>query len=210
MARQISAGRRVPGRPRSAAIDRLILRAALELFVEQGIHGASIERIARRAGVAKTTIYRRWSGRDALLVQAIEVARNESAAGYSVEAVDAASPREFVKLLVGACEIAARPEIRRLVARLIGSMPDHPRLIELYRDTYYLPRRDALIRALRRVQDAGLLRQGADVETVADMVVGALVYRLLFASPEQGLDQQRATMLRLLYQAGFNLSDLGS
>jgi len=57
-------------------IDQAILRAALELFIEQGIVGASIERIAKRAGVAKTSVYRRWSSREALLAQAIEVARN--------------------------------------------------------------------------------------------------------------------------------------
>ena len=64
------------GRPRDPVVDQAILRAALELFVEHGIAGASIERIAKRAGVAKTSVYRRWSSREALLAQAIETARN--------------------------------------------------------------------------------------------------------------------------------------
>ncbi len=59
--RQAKAGR---GRPRDAAADKAILRAALELFIEHGIEGASFEQIARRAGVARTTVYRRWSGRE--------------------------------------------------------------------------------------------------------------------------------------------------
>ena len=63
-----------PGRPRNPVVDQAILRAALQLFIEHGVAGASIERIAKRAGVAKTSVYRRWSSREALLAQAIEAA----------------------------------------------------------------------------------------------------------------------------------------
>lgn len=51
------------GRPREAATDRAILQAALDLFIERGVEGASIEQIAKNAGVGKPTIYRRWSGK---------------------------------------------------------------------------------------------------------------------------------------------------
>ena len=60
------------GRPRDPDIDTAILRAAFELFVERGIDGASIEQIAKRAGVGKLTVYRRWSSKEELLAQAIE------------------------------------------------------------------------------------------------------------------------------------------
>jgi hypothetical protein len=46
------------GRPRDPSVDQAILRVALELFVEHGIAGASLEKIAKQAGVAKTSIYR--------------------------------------------------------------------------------------------------------------------------------------------------------
>ena len=111
------------GRPRDPSVDQAILRAALELFIEHGIAGASIEKIAKHAGVAKTSIYRRWTTREALIVQAIEVARN--ATGYTIDLLERTSPRDFVYLLVAACEVIARPEIRKLMARLIGSAPDY-------------------------------------------------------------------------------------
>src|SRR6516164_3392222 len=98
------------GRPRSPTVDQAIVQAALELFIEHGVAGASIEKIARRAGVAKTSIYRRWSSREALLAQAIEVARN--ATGFTVDLVERTSPQDFVKLLVEACEVVGKPEIR--------------------------------------------------------------------------------------------------
>ena len=95
------------GRPRDPLIDQAILRAALELFIEQGIAGATIEKIAQQAGVAKTSIYRRWTSREALLAQAIEMARN--ATGYTIDLLERTSPRDFLKLLIEACEVFAKP-----------------------------------------------------------------------------------------------------
>ena len=60
------------GRPREAATDRAILQAALDLFIERGVEGASIEQIAKNAGVGKPTIYRRWSGKEELIAAAME------------------------------------------------------------------------------------------------------------------------------------------
>ena len=197
--------RRATGRPRNPVVDQAILRAALELFIEHGIAGASIERIAKRAGVAKTSVYRRWSSREALLAQAIEVARN--ATGYTVDLVERTSPQDFVKLLVEACEVVGRPEIRKLMMRLIGSIPDYPKLIEVYRETYYLPRRQAFGRALERVQAAGLLAKNIDLEALADMIIGAVLYRLLMSSPgDNPAGELRGHMISLLRQAGFDVS----
>jgi AcrR family transcriptional regulator len=192
------------GRPRSQTVDQAILQAALELFVEHGVAGASIEKIARRAGVAKTSIYRRWSTREALLAQAIEVFRN--ATGYTTDLLDRTPPRDFVKLLIEACEVIARPEIRKLMARLVGSMPDYPMLIEVYRETYFLPRRLAFVRALQRVQAAGLLPRNMDLEILADMLSGALMYHLLMLpADENPVGEFRKQMVRLLRQAGFEI-----
>ena len=193
------------GRPRDPVVDQAILRAALELFIEQGIIGASIEKIAKRAGVAKTSVYRRWSSREALLAQAIEVARN--ATGYTVDLVDRTPPQDFVKLLIEACEVVGRPEIRKLMTRVIGSIPDYPKLIEVYRETYFLPRRQAFRRALERVQAAGLLANDVDLEALADMIIGAVMYRLIMPSPgDNPASELRGHMIRLLRQAGFDVS----
>jgi AcrR family transcriptional regulator len=195
------------GRPRNPVVDQAILRAALELFIEHGVAGASIERIAKRAGVAKTSVYRRWSSREALLAQAIEAARN--AIGYTVDLVDRTAPQDFVKLLVEACEVVGKPEIRTLMTRLIGSIPDYPKLIEVYRETYFLPRRQAFDRALERVQAAGLLAKDIDLEVLAEMIIGAVMYRLLMSSPgDNPLGELRDHMISLLRQAGFDVSSV--
>ena len=61
----------VPGRPRSEEADRAIIDAALDLFAESGAGGLCIEAVAARAGVGKSTIYRRWPGKEDLLVDAL-------------------------------------------------------------------------------------------------------------------------------------------
>ena len=192
------------GRPRSPLVDRAVMRGALELFIEHGVAGASIERIAKRAGVAKTSIYRRWPSREALLAQAIEDFRNTT--GFTIDLLDR-TPRDFAKLLISACEMIARPEIRKLVARLIGSFADHPKLLEVYLETYFLPRRSAFVRALERVQSAGLLTADVEVEPLADMLIGALVYRLLLSlRGESSVGELREYVRRLLRQIGFDVT----
>src|SRR5262245_29686489 len=64
-------GARRPGRPRSEEADRAILDAAVEELVERGLAGVSMESIAARAGVAKTTLYRRWKDKVALCLEAV-------------------------------------------------------------------------------------------------------------------------------------------
>ena len=59
------------GRPRSEDRDRAILDAALDLLVEQGFAGLSMEGIAARAGVGKATIYRRWKSKAEVVVEAL-------------------------------------------------------------------------------------------------------------------------------------------
>src|SRR5260221_12486896 len=58
------------GRPRSEQADRAIIDATLEMFAESGAEGLCIEKVAARAGVGKATIYRRWPGKEDLLLDA--------------------------------------------------------------------------------------------------------------------------------------------
>lgn len=70
-AKSREAGPRGPGRPRDAQKDEAILRAAQRLFLERGFEGASVDAIAEAAGVAKATVYARFTDKEALLKQSI-------------------------------------------------------------------------------------------------------------------------------------------
>ena len=59
------------GRPRDPACDAAILQATLDVFAEEGYAGVSIDRVAARAGVGKATIYRRYSSKAEMVVEAV-------------------------------------------------------------------------------------------------------------------------------------------
>jgi AcrR family transcriptional regulator len=60
-----------PGRPRDPACDAAILQATLDVFAEEGYAGVNIDGVAARAGVGKATIYRRYSSKAELVVEAV-------------------------------------------------------------------------------------------------------------------------------------------
>ena len=59
---------RRPGRPRSERAEQAILDATLEAIAERGVDGVGCEDVAARAGVGKATLYRRWPGKEDLLI----------------------------------------------------------------------------------------------------------------------------------------------
>ena len=61
------------GRPRRADADEAILAATLELLSEVGVAGLSMDLLARRAGVGKATIYRRWDSKEALILDTLRM-----------------------------------------------------------------------------------------------------------------------------------------
>src|SRR6185369_6508798 len=67
-------GERPLGRPRRAAIDAAIVRAAVELMTEGGVEATTLTAVARRAGVARATVYLRWPTRSALIGAAARAA----------------------------------------------------------------------------------------------------------------------------------------
>jgi AcrR family transcriptional regulator len=171
--------RRGRGRPRDAGADRAILKAALELFIERGVEGTSIEQIAKRAGVGKLTVYRRWSSKDELLSQAIESAR-EQVPDAPPEDLSAAPLADLVnQALPAQVDMMADPKFAGMIAQIFGSRATHPTLMKTYWEHYIDPRRRAVHVLLRRAQAEGQLDPEADLDVVIDMMVGALIYRML-------------------------------
>jgi len=191
-----------PGRPRSPAADGAILSAALELFVEHGIDGASIDQIAKRARVARTTLYRRWSSKEALIAQAIAVGRG------TLEQQAATNRPGLTNLggrLVDAfVETVTAPNYRKIVARLVGSLPRYPDLMSVYWHTYLAPRREILVQLLERGRAEGLIRQESDAEILLDLIGGAMMYHLLIPPGQRTSTEMRAYLLRVLRELGLS------
>jgi AcrR family transcriptional regulator len=189
-----------PGRPRSPATDQAILRAALELFIQYGIDGVNVERIAASAGVARTTVYRRWSSKEALLAQAIAAARgaaDEQAAEEGGELTALAQ-----RLITALAEMVTAPEYRTLVARLIGSLPSSPELLATYWDAYMAPRREWVGQILRQQQEQGYIRGDADPEMLLDLISGAIVYQVLIRPGTRTVTEMHDYLHRVLRELG--------
>jgi len=165
-------GQRRPGRPRSERADRAIIDAALSVFAESGTEGLCIERVAARAGVGKSTIYRRWPGKEDLLLDAIGALQNPlpEPAGESV--------REDLVTILGAMrDSVADPRRAREFALLLGEGAKYPRLMARYVETMLEPRREVIRSVLRRGVAAGELRPDADIEVALFMLTGAVLAR---------------------------------
>jgi AcrR family transcriptional regulator len=154
----VQSGRR-PGRPRSEQAEHAIIDAALELFAESGVAGVCVEAVAARAGVGKATIYRRWPGREDLLIAALASLKSPlpSPRGESVR-------DDLVTLLEVMLRDAADPRHLQQYALLLGEGQKYPRLMTRYKETVLEPRREVLRSVLRRGIATGELRADADVE----------------------------------------------
>ncbi len=171
-ASQVSRRRR-PGRPRSERADQAIMAAALELFASHGPDGLAIEQVAALAGVGKATVYRRWPGKEDLLLEAL---------GTLSAPLPAPQGRSVRADLVALCEAiwteTADPRQARLLALLQGEGNEYPRLLARYIETVLRPRREAVRSVLRRGVATGELREDTDVDAAALLLIGAMLARL--------------------------------
>lgn len=198
---ETAGGKRGRGRPRDVAVDDAILRAALELFIERGVEGTSIEQVARSAGVGKLTVYRRWSTKEELIAQALEV-EFRPGEWTADPSWDEAELTGFLERAAGALsEYMATPRYQALIARVLGLSRSHPRLMRVYWDRFAAPRRTATRALLERAVANGRLPRDTDVDVVMDMIVGSVIYRLL--QPDQPTAEElRRYQLAVFRQAG--------
>ena len=164
-------GRRA-GRPRSEQAEHAIIDAALDLFAESGPEGLCIEKVAARAGVGKATIYRRWPGKEDLLLAAL------AALKAPLPEPKGESVRDDLAALLDAIRSeSVDPRRVRQFALLLGEGAQYPRLLERYVETVVEPRRDVVRAVLRRGIATGELREGVNVEAAVDMLTGAVLAR---------------------------------
>ncbi len=152
--------------------ERAIIDAALELFAESGADGLCIEKVAAKAGVGKATIYRRWQGKEDLLLDAI------AAMKWPLPEPKGESVREDLAALLDAMsKESGDPRRTRQFALLLGEGIAYPRLLERYVETVVEPRREVVRAVLRRGIATGELREETNVEAAVDMLTGAVLAR---------------------------------
>lgn len=160
------------GRPRSERARRAVLDAARKLFQEGGYSAATIEGIAARAGVAKTTIYRSWTNRSALLVELMLEMAAEAAPPPTGTA-----PLHAIRTEVRMVAEAAGEPSGRLFLSLMGEAQKDPEVRDALLLGLYNPRRKATAEVVRQAQEAGLIRREIPPLVAVDLFFGPMFYR---------------------------------
>jgi len=152
----------------------VILEAAVDELAERGYGGVTIESVAARAGVGKSTIYRHWPDKLALIADAFET--------FHVQMVpDLAdrSARESVELLLRhVAEVVVDSTFSRCIPALIEGADRDPRVREFHH-AYSAERRQALIDLVARGVEQGEFRLGLDPELATAALLGVIFYRRL-------------------------------
>jgi len=157
-----------------------VLRTTLELAAEGGYAGLTIEAVARRAGVGKHTIYRRWPSKAALLLDALgHVWTTDLDYGDSGD-VRADLREQFVRSGNALSSAPIGPVYRAVIAE---AQSDPDQRAELHR-RFLSNVEERTLNRLIRAQHTGELNADADLTFAAEVLCGALYYRhLLTARP---------------------------
>lgn len=162
------------GRPRDARCDHAILQATLDMLAEGGAAHLSIDGVAARAGVGKATIYRRWSSKEALLLEALGTADTLTMESPDTGSLRADLERYFDALL----QRLSESEGSDVLPHLIEAACYDPE-VRTSLDSYLSSRQQPLRSILQRAQRRGDISHGVDLKVVTDLLVGPIMYRRL-------------------------------
>jgi len=164
-----------PGRPRSAEVDRAIVAATIGLLAEEGYAGLSMEGVAARAGVGKTTIYRRWPCKSDLVVHSLQCVPDEQEPAPDTGRVH----DDLVFFMRRTVDKLCGSEAGRIMPGLLVELARNPELAQTFRQGFIEPRRALVADALRRAIDRGQVRADVDLDLVVDVTVAVFQYRLM-------------------------------
>jgi AcrR family transcriptional regulator len=189
------------GRPRSVQSHQAMLRATLELLAEVGFEAMSIDAIAARAGVGKTTIYRRYASKDELVADAIESIREE------IVIPDTGNLQGDLDALVqNAAQITLNPLGRQAVAMIISSASSNAQFAQIYWTKYLQPRRKTFAIVLERAKARDEIPADLDSDLVFDTMSGIMLYALIFQPTSESWAGYVHRALSLLLRRGHEVS----
>jgi AcrR family transcriptional regulator len=161
------------GRPPAPGTAERVLAAALELLARDGYAGLTLNALAARAGVAKTTILRRWGSKAAVAAAAVE-----RLALHSVDLPESGTLRGDLKTLQEKAVAVFTEGDGSFVPRLIRESGHHPEIADLLHTVIHT-RRLAYHRILGRAIARHELHPDVDQDVIIDLLVGPIWTRLL-------------------------------
>lgn len=164
------------GRPRAAAADshEAILTAVYDLLQEMSVRELTMEKVAKRAGVGKPTLYRWWKTKPALVVAMF----NERIV-HTLDASEATTLEESIRQKVERLISAFNGFFGKVISELIAEGQSDPDVLRELNEGYVKPRRASTVDEIMAAQRLGLVPPDVDPEVVVDAIFGSLYFNLL-------------------------------
>ncbi|NEB81435.1 TetR/AcrR family transcriptional regulator [Streptomyces sp. SID14478] len=172
------------GRPRSAEADEAILEATRAALVDLGWSKLTMGDVATRAGVAKTTLYRRWAGKNELVVDAVAVLFDE------LELPDLGSLAADIEgVVLQFAAILDRPETKTALMAVVAESTRDAPLRERIRTSIVDRQKRLVLEGRARAERRGELPVAEDpcvaaatADLIFDVAAGAVVHRTLVSA----------------------------
>lgn len=160
------------GRPRDPAVDQAILDAARSVVAEKGFNGASMDEIARRAGVGKDTLYRRWKSKEELVLHLLTLMSEQNVPAPQLE-----DPRYglFV-FLQNIRKVNLATDAGSIIASIVSASNRNERLAEVFQQ-FWRERRKIAATPIREIVPSSTTDE--EIEIILDHILGPIYYRLL-------------------------------
>jgi AcrR family transcriptional regulator len=183
--------------PRIVHTRQVVRAAALAELAAVGFGGFTIESVAARAGVGKSTIYRHWDGHLHLIADTLESLNQQP-----IPEPDGGNARNQIEqLLRHFAEAMAHPDLSAAVPALVEASERHPAIAKFFRD-YNARRRQILVDAIKAGVDAGELSPHLDAELTALALAGPILYRRLMTDDPFAPDEVRKLVTTVLGPPG--------
>jgi len=161
------------GRPRDAALDEAIINATRARLVSDGYARMTIGDIVADAKVTRPTLYRRWSNKFELVIDALDFGFRRQRDMYAFD-LAAMEPREALTEAVRRLDPAYfNPDAMVLMGNFAGEMRRTPELLDVLRKHAVEPRVSLVEDVLTRLQERGAVRDDTDKHTVATLCFGS-------------------------------------
>ena len=165
---------RKSGRPRSVESRDSILEASRKLLLHTSVRDVSIEGIAKRAGVGKTTIYRWWPNKIAVVLDSIlekDVPVIDIVSGGSAEDMLVRTLERFLKFMRG--------RTGQIVAGIFAEAQGNEEMLEVFQRHFMMNNIEILSNIVDQGKASGAFRASIDTEMVVNMIFGTVFYRLM-------------------------------
>jgi AcrR family transcriptional regulator len=151
-----------------------VLATTYELLTKSGFSGVSADEVSRRSGVAKTTIYRHWPSREALLMDAC------SQLSSRPPVPDTGKLRTDSETLAAGAAMRLQQPWSTVMPSIIDAAERHRDVAQL-QSQIHAQMRGAFITAIERAQERGELPRSQDARELVASILGTILYRRFFS-----------------------------